>query len=891
MVQRSDAEPRPRLGLTEARIALGKSQQEVADDLGTTHVNVSRWERGITKPNPYFRRKLCRLFGKTEEELDLVIVPASREAGGVVLRGPMGGRAAGANNPSTQPLSYSQADVIEAPKLPMTDPLPDLADMALYDPAIPLQPAIQLVGRDGDIERIKQRLCAGGNVALTALNGLPGVGKTALSIALVHDPDIRGHFRDGILWAGLGPNPNLPGLLSRWGALLGISQAEIAALHGKEDWAKAIRSAIGSRTMLLVIDDAWNLEEALTFKVGGSNCAHLLTTRFRDIAAHVAIGGATELQELSEEESMTLLRMLAPGVVEHEEQKAKQLVQAVGGLPLALTLMGNYLRKQAYSGPARRITAALERLSKAEERLHISEPHGPAETHPSLPGDMHLSLHSVIAVTDQLLSPETQQALYALGIFPPKPNSFSEEAALAVIDCAVENLDLLVDASLLEYTSSGRYTIHQTISDYSRMHLQEKKPHVQLIRFVIDFVEEHKKDYELLDQESTIILQALDYAYELGMKEELVRMVIAFVPYMQARGSYDDAALHLQRAHEAAEALNDIENVVATLIYSGEVAQQQGEFGQAEAMFQEGLELARKIGNKIQISALLHNLGWAAQKQGKLKQAEAYLQEGLTIARQIDDKERICGILKVLGTVFYYSGYYDQAKATFQEGLNLARNIEDQEQICLFLINLGVASTEQGNYIQAEAFYQEGLILARQSGHREQISALLANLGDAVIQQGDYARAEGYCREGLLLARQIEHREWTSLLLCNLGVVAHKQGNYNEAEAYLKEGLILTQEIGIPQLTANILYELGNLSLSQLRIKDAEDSFNMMNTILPDECQDLIALAQYGLARVAAAQGNYPGSRKMGEACLGVLRSIGHYKAKEVEQWLRPTEV
>src|ERR687885_711748 len=78
VVQRSDAEPpQPRLGLTAARMALRKSQQEVADDLGTTHVNVSRWERGITKPNPYFRRKLCKLFGKTEEELDLVIVPVS----------------------------------------------------------------------------------------------------------------------------------------------------------------------------------------------------------------------------------------------------------------------------------------------------------------------------------------------------------------------------------------------------------------------------------------------------------------------------------------------------------------------------------------------------------------------------------------------------------------------------------------------------------------------------------------------------------------------------------------------------------------------------------------------------------------------------------------------
>jgi tetratricopeptide (TPR) repeat protein/transcriptional regulator with XRE-family HTH domain len=875
VTQIPETDPQPRLALTAARMDRRLSQKELADQLGTTHVNVSRWERGITKPNPYFRRKLSRLFGKTEEELDLVVA-----IGRTIPAQPISSN--DASNGATPPAS-DEIRANTAPLLPFTDPLPDLA---LYDPSIPLQPPIQLVGREGDLERIKARLCSGGNVALTALNGLPGVGKTALSITLAHDPAIREHFRDGILWAGLGPTPNIPGLLSRWGTLLGISQTEMAGLHGEEAWARAIRNAIGARTMLLVIDDAWKLEEALYFKVGGPNCVHLVSTRFRDIAAHVAVGGAIELQELTTDASMTLLQLLAPGVVEREVQKAQTLVQAVGGLPLALTLMGNYLRKQAYSGQSRRITAALERLGKIEERLNISEPRGPVETHPSLPGETHLSLHSVIAVTDQLLPPEAQQALYALAVFPPKPNSFSEEAALAVIACDVEYLDMLIDSGLIEFTSSsGRYAIHQTISNYVQMHLHGTAPQQRLIHYVIEFVEEHKKDYELLELESAIILHALDLAYELGMKEELVRAVSAFAPYF-LRGFYSLAEKHLKRAHEAAVALDDKYDITTMLLYMGEIAQQQGNFAQAEVTFQEGLELARQLENNERISALLNDLGWAAQKQGKLKQAETYLQEGLVLARQIDDKERICGILKILGAVFLYTGHYAQAETTFQEGLTLARQIEDQEQICLLLINLGVASKEQGNYIQAEAFYQEGLKLARQSGHRERISALLANLVDAVIEQGDYIRAEGYCREGLLLARQIEHREWISLSVCNLGVIMHKQGNYEEAEVYLKESLILTQEMGIPQMTAYILNELGILYLSQSRMKDAENSFNMMNTITPENCQDLLALAQYGLARVAATQADYHKSKKLGEACLQILENIGHHKAKEVELWL-----
>src|SRR5215472_10359934 len=75
-----ETHPQPRVRLTDARNARELSQQEVADLIGSTHVNVSRWERGITRPGPFFRRKLCKLFGKTEEELDLGTSPYNAES-------------------------------------------------------------------------------------------------------------------------------------------------------------------------------------------------------------------------------------------------------------------------------------------------------------------------------------------------------------------------------------------------------------------------------------------------------------------------------------------------------------------------------------------------------------------------------------------------------------------------------------------------------------------------------------------------------------------------------------------------------------------------------------------------------------------------------------------
>ncbi len=55
--------------LQEERLRRGWTQQEVANRVGTTVVNVSRWERGVTSPGPYFRQQLSTLFAKDADAL------------------------------------------------------------------------------------------------------------------------------------------------------------------------------------------------------------------------------------------------------------------------------------------------------------------------------------------------------------------------------------------------------------------------------------------------------------------------------------------------------------------------------------------------------------------------------------------------------------------------------------------------------------------------------------------------------------------------------------------------------------------------------------------------------------------------------------------------------
>src|SRR5579859_1082326 len=61
--------------LRHYRAEKGWSQRKLGELIGTDQNAVSRWERGEREASPYYREKLCNLFGKTATELGFIEAP------------------------------------------------------------------------------------------------------------------------------------------------------------------------------------------------------------------------------------------------------------------------------------------------------------------------------------------------------------------------------------------------------------------------------------------------------------------------------------------------------------------------------------------------------------------------------------------------------------------------------------------------------------------------------------------------------------------------------------------------------------------------------------------------------------------------------------------------
>jgi hypothetical protein len=295
-------------------------------------------------------------------------------------------------------------------------------------------------------------------VIIAALSGTAGVGKTTLAVHWAHRVSAR--FPDGQLYVNLkgfdpggealDPSEAARGFLEAFGVPVTRIPADLPGQTG------LYRSLLAGRRVLVVLDNARDVEQVRPLLPGSPGCLALVTSRSH-LTGLVADEGAypLALDLLPAADARDLLiRRLGSSLVTSEPAAVDDIIARCARLPLALTIAA----ARAATSPSFPLAVFAAELREATRALDSFDG-----------GDLATDIRAVFSWSYGALSAAAARLFRLLGLHPGPDIGLSAAASLAAIqpDQARTPLAELTRAHLLAEHSPGRYAFHDLLRSYA----------------------------------------------------------------------------------------------------------------------------------------------------------------------------------------------------------------------------------------------------------------------------------------------------------------------------------------------------------------------------------------------------------------------------------------
>jgi DNA-binding SARP family transcriptional activator/tetratricopeptide (TPR) repeat protein len=657
-------------------------------------------------------------------------------------------------------------------------------------------------------------------VVITAIDGMAGIGKTALAVHAAHQMIDR--YPDGQLFIDLhgythGVAPVEPGeALDRMLRALGVPAERIP--DDLDERAGLYRSRLADQRMLIVLDNAATETQVTPLLPGAPGCLVLVTSRRR--LAGLDHTHTLSLDTLPLDDAVALLSQTAgeSRPAGQPPEASAELVELCGRLPLAIRIAAARLR----SHPTWDLSHLSQRLRNQQHRLV----------------ELAAGQRSVTAALDlsyQDLNADPQRTYRLLGLHPGP--DIEPYATAALLDCtaleAGQLLEQLLESHLLQEPTPGRYWFHdltrahaahtatrdetqhgrQTALDRLLDHYRhtaalamdvaypydrEHRPQVPPARTPSPALPDPEPALDWLDSELPNLLATARYATAHDRPAHLLHLSTILHRHLRNRGHYHDASTLHQQAMTTARATGDQAVEIEALTGLGHIHWLQGRYEQATDHFQQALRLARATGHQTAELNALTGLGNTHMLQSRYEQATDHYQHALQLARTTGDRGTEQTALVGLGSVHRMLGQYERAADHYQRAMRLARDTGHRPGELQALAGLGHIHRAQGRYQQAANQYQQALRLSRATGHRTGEQAALSGLGNIHRRQGQYEQATDHYQQLLDLANEYGSRNWQFEARQGLGRLQHATGHPDAALTDHQEALSLATELGHP---------------------------------------------------------------------------------------------
>jgi len=615
------------------------------------------------------------------------------------------------------------------------------------------------IGRRHHLDVLKDALTADNGAALIALQGMGGVGKTAIALKLA--VELSPQFPGGVFWGALADyDGSARPILRNWaqscGRDLSAEGDPDSLVHQVQDLLADHQADYGQ--LLIIIDDVrreWLDATQFLKRALPTSVPLLLTTRDETLAA-VLEADVHRLDTLPDDESLDLLKAHAGAtVVDANLAEAKALLRAIGYLPLAIRLAGKRLallaRKPGYR---------LEKLRQAIEERAFQVL--------TLPG--HPGLKAIFDVTFESLPSDRQRLFRWLGVFASGSIRVAAVAGVMGLDeMETESaLDELVLLSLLDWSkTAGTYVLHPLLRQYAQALLTEAGE--------ADEAEQLHMAYYLTFAQANV--RAEPDAWD-RLEEELPNLLLA--------------------ATRAAEA-RDITAVVSfeeALLHESKFLYVRGHYQEIIDVFSQSLAVQEALGVLKHQPRTLNKLAYFRGRLGQLEKAQEIAEKAGRLARDLGDQEQQADSLYYLGIALDGQGKRDSALECFERELETRRRIGNLPRLANCLNSLGLMQETLGEYAEAIRYIDEAATIYEQLGDEKGVAQCISNRGVPELYMGDYAKAMEDFEAGLDKSRGLNYREIIAQNLINKGILQSYRGDYSSALQSLEASSSLYQQLG-----------------------------------------------------------------------------------------------
>jgi tetratricopeptide (TPR) repeat protein/transcriptional regulator with XRE-family HTH domain len=786
------------------------SRQELAAELRRL---LAAAESRPGRPGQWKRSALARKLGVSVSSLYAYLDGTTLPPAGVLARLLEALGVAGAERQRLAGLRHSLASHRRSRPVPQRDD----PDVSRQPPVrqLPMPPPM-FTGRLRELAALEQAQDAS-TVVISAIDGMAGVGKTALAVYAGHQMADR--YPDGQLFidlhgftgavAPVEPSDALDRLLRA----LGVPGERIPA--DLDDRAALWRSVLAARRMLIVLDNAGSEAQVAPLLPGARGCLVLVTSRRRLPGLDATYPVSLDTLPLTDALAVFARAAGADRLAGQSGDSAAEAVELCGRLPLAIRIAAGRLR----SHPTWGVVGLVERL-RSEGRL-LSEL-----------DDGTRGIAAALEVSTQHL-PAGQQDMYRMLGLHPGPD-IDPYAAAALAGCDVTGatwcLDQLYDAHLLQEPAAGRFVFHDLVRAHARgaatagvdpmrraalarlfdhyrytasvavraayPYEHDRGPDVPPAATPTPDLSDPARAIDWLDRELPNLLATALYAADHGWPTHVVDLSGLLRRHLRARGRYRDAQTLHHRALSTARTTGHQAGELVAHVGLGDVHRLQGGYPLAAHHYRQALHLARTADDRAgEVDALI-GLSWVCRRQGEYVQAVDQYQRAWQLARATGHRAGEVDALTGIAQIHRLQGRYEQAAAHLEQALPIARATGHRPGELAALVGLGWIHRLQGRYQQATEQYGRALDLARSTGHRPGELASRIGLGQVHRVQGRYELATEQYERALHLARVTGHRPGEMEALSGLGQVERLRGRHDRAADHYRQLLGLARETG-----------------------------------------------------------------------------------------------